>query len=71
MTKQICKVFLYTPPAGYNVLWLKIRNDIIQSFRIGNEIYTGGMRSLNNISPDGAASGINTPLYDYHNFTWM
>ena len=36
-----------------------------------NEIYSGGVRGLNNISPDGAASGISTALHDVRYHTWI
>jgi hypothetical protein len=55
-------------PSGYNVLWLRVFNDRWATFRValydverqhvydtGKEIYAGGFRKLNEISPDGAA----------------
>jgi len=54
-------------PDGYDVLWVRILNDRISSFRISpadptgadqvdlNEVYVGGYRSVNEIAPDGGA----------------
>ena len=74
---------LINPPYGYNVLWVRVLNTVFESFRLGqvstagadyfdmNEIYSGGIRGLNNISPDGAASGIATALHDFRYHTWI
>ena len=64
---------LINPPIGYNVLWVRIPSDKYESFRLSqynttgtdyydlNEIYSGGLRFLNNISPDGGGPGILNP----------
>ena len=66
-------------PDNYDVLWIRLLNDVASDFRLYGlnnpkttpdyyelygEIYSAGKRALNNISPDGAASGIyNTTIY--------
>ena len=61
-------------PSGYNVLWIRVLNDRWESFRVMSAVYTetqqaiyaGGMRGLNEISPDGGAADC------YNNFhTWV
>jgi len=54
-------------PEGYDVLWVRILNDKIASFRISpadpagadpddlNEVYVGGKRNSTEIAPDGGA----------------
>lgn len=61
---------IINPSADCNVLWVRVPNDILETFRISpvnttglnsqdlGETYTGGMRSLNNIAPDGGISGL-------------
>ena len=65
---------LINPPTGYNLLWIRIPNGHYESFRLSlfnttgadyqdlNEIYTGGLISVNTISPDGGSNGINNTL---------
>jgi len=59
---------LINVPDGYNVIWLRVLNDRWSTFRVVpvtndggvsydeyTEVYAGGFRNLNEISPDGAA----------------
>ena len=50
-------------PAGFNVLWLRVFNDVWEAFRVQSAVqqesdvgrYVCGLRSVNEISPDGGA----------------
>ena len=74
---------IITPPSGYDLLWVRIPNDNYVSFRLSQvnaigadiwdlkEIYSGGFRKLNNISPDGSVSGINNTAQNYIYNVWI
>jgi len=70
---------LVNVPAGYNVLWLRVLNERWTTFRVAAyspdqqvdfsdsiEIYAGGYRNLNEISPDGAG-----PDSEWNVHKWM
>ena len=74
---------IINPPFGLDVLWVMIRNDIFESFRLSqicitgddcselDEIYSGGQRYLNNISPDGGLPEFLSSSNDFQYHTWI